>query len=208
MSSIITHLYLANCMKNEFNFSDKFLTGALLPDILKASGEKRDYTHYIKKVEQNNRIFYLPNLKEYASKNPDLLKNEIKLGYFSHLVQDKIWFKYFIPKFTSYEDIALPIKYNDGSLHEYNEYLKDIYGDYALLDTQLLNNNNFKINNKLKNSLVENLPNKNLKETLLNNLNPQKIISEELKLIKNNQMDSYLEISKKETKHILTELLK
>ncbi len=208
MSSIITHLYLANYIKEEFDFSDKFLTGALLPDILKAHGEKRNDTHYIQKIEQSNKTFYLPNLKNYASKNPDLLKNEIKLGYFSHLVQDKIWFKYFIPMFTNYENRNCPVQYNDGSLHEYNEYLKDIYSDYALLDTNLLKNNDFKINSKLKNTLIDNLPNKNLEKVLINNLEIQKIIYKDLKLIKNSQMESYLEISKKETKHILTELLK
>lgn len=208
MSSIITHLYLANYIKEEFDFSDKFLTGALLPDILKAHGEKRNDTHYIQKIEQSNKTFYLPNLKNYASKKPDLLKNEFKLGYFSHLVQDKIWFKYFIPMFTNYENRNSPVQYNDGSLHEYNEYLKDIYSDYALLDTNLLKNNDFKINSKLKNTLIDNLPNKNLEKVLIDNLEIQKIIYKDLKLIKNSQMESYLEISKKETKHILTELLK
>lgn len=206
MSSIITHIYLANYIKNEFNFSDKFLTGSVLPDMLRIYGKDRDLTHYIKEVKEKDKIFKLPDLKKYAFNNPDLIKNELKLGYFAHLVQDRIWFKNFIPIFTNCECNKEDIKYRDGSVHSMSKYLEDIYSDYILLDRKLVKEFNF--NDNFKNKLIKNLPNENLTKILSDNINLREIVNPELILIKEKEMENYLEIAKRETKYILNEIIK
>ena len=206
MSSIITHLYLANYIKNEFNFSDKFLTGSVLPDILRISGKPRDLTHYIKEIKEEDKTFKLPDLKKYASKNPDLLKNEIKLGYFAHLIQDRIWFKNFIPIFTDCECNNNDITYRDGSIHSFDKYLKDIYSDYSLLDRNLIKKFNF--NDNFKKKIIKNSPNENLIKILNENISLHELVNPDLTLIKEIEMEKYLEIAKRETKYILNSLLK
>ena len=53
MSSLITHMYIGNRIKEKLGLSDDFLVGQVLPDLLKINKLKRDESHYIKIILQH-----------------------------------------------------------------------------------------------------------------------------------------------------------
>ena len=47
MSSIISHVYISNILKEKYKLGDEFLYGAILPDILHKAipAQRREMTH-------------------------------------------------------------------------------------------------------------------------------------------------------------------
>ena len=120
MSSLKMHIAISKKIKEEFNYSNIFLLGAILLDIIKLIIGNRKITHFEKKE--------IIDLDEFISKQKNF-ENELVLGYYAHLIEDKIWYelymreKYF--KLPEYSDNKL---YNDYSFVD-NIFYKDRYID-------------------------------------------------------------------------------
>ena len=154
MGSLIMHLCIASKLKEKYHFSDKFLIGALKPDLLKMAGAKQEDTHYLEEVIEESGVKRLPNVLKYEESNKEHIKDEMTLGYISHLVQDKVWFDKYIGKYakTDANDIT-KIKYLQyGITKTDKDFSKDIYTDYTNLNKYLAQKYSLDIE-KIKNSL-------------------------------------------------------
>lgn len=120
MSSLKMRIAISKKIQEDFNLSSIFLLGAILPDIIKLIIGNRETTHFEKQG--------IIDLDEFISKQKNL-ENELVLGYYAHLIEDKIWYelymreKYF--KLPEYSDNKL---YNDYSFVD-NIFYKDRYID-------------------------------------------------------------------------------
>ena len=89
MSSLKMHIAIDKKVKEELKYSDLFIVGSILPDIIKLILKERTSSHF----EINETI----DLDKYLL-TQDNLKNELVLGYYAHLIEDKIWFESYVNK--------------------------------------------------------------------------------------------------------------
>ncbi|MBR4110866.1 MAG: zinc dependent phospholipase C family protein [Clostridia bacterium] len=130
MSSFKMHLVISKKVQEKFDFGNEFLLGALLPDLYKLLYKDRSKTHF-EKVDMQEA---LPNIEFYCEEYLKT-KSEIKYGYLSHLIEDKIWFhEYIFGKYVIKKDDGKHIYKKDFSEHTYEEYLDAMYTDYSIID--------------------------------------------------------------------------
>lgn len=144
MSSIISHIYMADKLKDKYELKNEFLYGAILPDML-ASPEiyNKKQTHYLRKFELNGNVGDYPDIEKYINENyKELLVNQVKQGYLTHLIEDQLWFSKYIPKLATKEDNDIIIYSLDNSIHSEKEFSKHIYDDYPIMDRYLLKDRN------------------------------------------------------------------
>ena len=205
MGSLIMHLCVANELKKKYNFSDKFIIGTLMPDLLKIAGKGQTETHYIENVIEEDGVKRLPNILKYEQTNHDNIKDEKILGYMTHLIQDKVWFDKYIGKYakTDANDIS-KIKYLEYNLIKSDkEFSKDMYKDYENINMYLVNKYNLDINS-LKNTINKISPDIEFKKNInsyfnLNNIDFEK----ENTFITKKDLDDYvLEAVKKSSAQI------
>lgn len=147
MSSIISHIYMADKLKDKYKLKNEFLYGAILPDML-ASTEvyNKKQTHYLRKFELNGNIGDYPDIERYINENyKELPTNQIKQGYLTHLIEDQLWFSKYIPKLATKKDDDIIIYSLDNSIHSEKEFSKHIYYDYPIMDRYLLEDRNVNI---------------------------------------------------------------
>ena len=119
MSSFKMHVAISEKVRSELNYSNLFILGSVLPDIIKLIVKDRTSTHF----ENNNSI----DLEKYILAQ-DNLKNELVVGYYAHLIEDKIWFE----------------SYLDKKYRKFKEYSDEkIYNDYAFIDNIMYKKLNF-----------------------------------------------------------------
>ena len=88
MPNVSAHLGCALKVKKELNIKDdRFLVGALLPDII---DEDKRKSHY----KIRGKFYLVPNLKEYLDTHD--MKDPMNLGYFFHLYLDYYYFDEFL----------------------------------------------------------------------------------------------------------------
>jgi len=145
MSSIIMHIYISLKVQKELNLSNKFLAGAILPDMIKIMTKSKDITHYIKEYECGDKIIKLPDLEKFLQDNKDKLNDEVTLGYYAHLIEDKIWFDEYIDSFAKCIDKENILYISDNTVHSYQEFKKDIYSDYVNVDSYIIEKYNLDI---------------------------------------------------------------
>lgn len=132
MGSLIMHLCVANELKKKYKFSDRFIVGELMPDLLKMAGKEKNKTHYLQEVIEDSGVKTLPNVLKYEEENVENIKDEKVLGYMSHLVQDKVWYDKYIGKYakTDANDID-KIEYLQYNItKKAKDFSKDMYNDY------------------------------------------------------------------------------
>lgn len=132
MGSLIMHLCVASELKKKYKFSDKFIVGELMPDLLKMAGKEKNQTHYLQEVIEDSGVKTLPNILKYEEENAENIKDEKVLGYMSHLVQDKVWFDKYIGKYakTDANDIDR-IEYLQYNItKKAKDFSKDMNNDY------------------------------------------------------------------------------
>lgn len=130
MSSFKMHLVISKNIQKKLNFGNEFLLGAILPDLYKLLYQDREKTHF----ENMDTYEHLPNIEEFC-KEYLKTKSEIKYGYLSHLIEDKIWFReYIFEKYIIKENDGEYIYKKDLSEHTFEEYIKDMYTDYSIID--------------------------------------------------------------------------
>ena len=144
MGSIMMHVYISEQIEKKYNFSDKFLVGSVLPDIYKRTIMSRDESHYIERKVENGYVYQLPNLKKYVEDHKDtILHDDVTLGYFAHLVEDYVWFKYVSGAFTKVrenEEKYDLVRYKSENYeipHAGDEYVEEIYKDYSNMNEWL-----------------------------------------------------------------------
>lgn len=136
MSSIIMHIYISKRVQEELNLSNKFLAGSVLPDMIKIKTMDRKGTHYIKEVENSTKR--LPDLEKFLDENKGRFNDEIVLGYYAHLIEDKIWFDKYIDSFAKCIDEENILYTSDNTIHSPEQFRKDIYADYVSVDNYLI----------------------------------------------------------------------
>lgn len=148
MGSLIMHLTVSNIIKEKYNLSDAFLAGSIMPDIYGKCKIPWDVTHFVTTGTIDSDISRFPNLKHFVNKHGDKLNNELMLGYFCHLIEDRVWFREFVPKYAktaSHVDNSV-LFLNDKTIHNEKEFSEEIYFDYNKADLYLLNKYNLNIN--------------------------------------------------------------
>ena len=141
MGSIIMHLCISEKIRQKYNFSDNFLIGSVLPDIYKKVSMPREESHYLEYVKYKDQTLALPNIDEYMKLNISKNHDEITLGYLSHLIEDRIWFKDFIARYIKFigqnksgEDLFRYQKENFEIIHEDHDMKNELYQDYSYLN--------------------------------------------------------------------------
>ena len=146
MGSIAMHLNISKKIQERNNYSDDFLVGAVLPDIYKRTDLNRQDSHYLSPFgESPSSALLLPDLDKYVRDNLSSFDSDITKGYFAHLVQDYIWFRYYSSKFAkivgkddnSHELYTYSIE-NHTKKHTLSEYHSQIYQDYSYWNKALL----------------------------------------------------------------------
>lgn len=131
MPSAVIHMAVANEVNKKIKRNyDKFMIGAIAPDIAKQIGLPRSTSHF--SFDDPSGI---PKIDKFLEKYHDDLDDDFVMGYFVHLYTDYLWGKYFIPEI--YDESM--IKKLDGSSFNCSERtaLIYIYNDYTNLNIQL-----------------------------------------------------------------------
>ena len=155
MSSLKAHLAISKKLQKEYFFSDVFLLGTILPDMLKIilkENKVRD-SHF----EEYENGMFLPNIDKFCEKYKN--KNELILGYLIHLVQDRIWFKEYIPKIIDKKDENNYIFIKDNTIHTFDQFRNAIYNDYSIVENYIKENYDvdiYQIKKSIKNMLLDN----------------------------------------------------
>lgn len=111
MSSLKMHIAISKKVKEELQLGDLFLVGSILPDVLKLILHERKLSHF--EIDQNIDLNKFLLLQDNF--------NEIVLGYYAHLIEDKIWFELYMNRYRKLEI------YSDDRL----------YNDYAFIDNYM-----------------------------------------------------------------------
>ena len=132
MASAIIHLAIAKELLDSLNIKNKYdyYLGAIAPDIAKQVGITKEESHFIKNTYNN-----VPNIKIFTEKYPNFKNNDFDLGYFIHLLTDKLWREDYLSNYTN-----STLKLLDGSNLETTpeELQKILYSDYTNLNIQLI----------------------------------------------------------------------
>lgn len=149
MSSLIIHLYIGKKIIEKYNYSNSFLLGEIMPDIIKITGTKKEITHYMKNDREYDLSLYINNnLKENIT--------DENLGYFAHLLQDKLFDKYLetraVPVYKNNKKYAKYL-YNDMIVEE-QDFMDRLYDEYAIFDNILISEHGFDFN-KIKDIILK-----------------------------------------------------
>ena len=121
MSSLKMHIAISEEIRKQFNLSNDFLLGAILPDIIKLLRKERITSHF----EIDNQVDLEKFKKMQTNINSDLV-----LGYYAHLIEDKIWFEsYMLNKYCILSD------YTDDKLYSDYSYVDELMYKKLNLDT-------------------------------------------------------------------------
>ena len=145
MGSILMHVCISEQISKKYSFSKKFIMGSILPDIYKRTKMSRNESHYIKRSVNNGYSYHLPDLEKYVEDHKEsILSDEITLGYYAHLVEDYVWFRYVSGLFTKVkedEEEKDLVRYKNENFeipHPAKEYCEEIYKDYSNTNEWLL----------------------------------------------------------------------
>ena len=149
MSSLIIHLYIGKKIIEKYNYSNSFLLGEIMPDIIKITGIKKEITHYMKNDREYDLSLYINNnLKENIT--------DENLGYFAHLLHDKLFDKYLetraVPVYKNNKKYAKYL-YNDMIVEE-QDFMDRLYDEYAIFDNILISEHGFDFN-KIKDIILK-----------------------------------------------------
>ena len=133
MASIMIHLAIAKKVKEHFDIRKEkdYYLGAIAPDISRQIGESKEKSHFL-----INTIDNIPNITLFIKRYPTFKYNSFNLGYYTHLMTDKLWIEKFIP--TLIQDNT--IKLLNGSIISTNpeEIENMLYSDYTNINCQII----------------------------------------------------------------------
>lgn len=206
MSSLLAHIAASDILKKQYSLGNEFLYGSILPDIYKKIDKyDRSTTHYIVKTEDGKR---LPDLEKFQE---DFIigkeKNILILGYFSHLVQDRIWFSEYVPKYAKLVENGKVEFLKDHTIHEEKDFDYNMYADYACMEEYLVNKYQFNIDD-----LRQMFKNFNAEEEVKDIIDREIVRHEsekgrEVTFVTNEDIDEYIEKCVNECKKYLEKYL-
>ncbi|MBR3280569.1 MAG: hypothetical protein IKI57_01805 [Clostridia bacterium] len=134
MASLIMHLVVSDIIKKKFALSDKYLLGSVLPDVFDKVNMTRKESHYLDCKGPET-----PNITKFIEANKNRLKDEVTLGYLSHLIEDKVWYNSFITRYIKelMIDQQEVIYIKDNSVHPIEDFWNTMYKDYDQIDRYL-----------------------------------------------------------------------
>ncbi len=208
MSSIISHVYISNILKEKYNLGDEFLYGAILPDILHKAikAQTREMTHYLRHGILYGSEGDYPDVERFIIENTEILpKSQMMQGYLAHLIEDMLWFSIYIPKMTIEKDKKTIIYKKDNSIHTDDEFRNDIYSDYTIIDRYLLKKTDLNIN-ELQREFLAISDDINLKNTIKDNFKLFDLRNENLILISFDMLEEYIKASLEKVSIVLDKL--
>lgn len=210
MASVIAHICISNMVKEELKLSDKFLVGSIMPDLKRISGIDAGITHYLKyTVDSSGNVMHLPDLDKFIEDNTFKLLDFKTLGYYAHLIEDKIWFEKFISKYIKWhdEDLGLVTNLKTGKIYDYDIFKEEIRSDYIITNAIIQKKYNLNLEDKVK-IIKENLNNENLSLLLDKTIKDNTENAKESKrfFLTNEDLDEYISIAKKEVIRKINEL--
>lgn len=197
MSSIISHVYISNILKEKYKLGNEFLYGAILPDILHKAikAQTREMTHYLRHGILYGSEGDYPDIERFIIENTEILpKSQMMQGYLAHLIEDMLWFSIYIPKMTIEKDKKNIIYKKDNSVHTDEQFRSDIYSDYTIMDRYLLKKNDLNIE-KLQKEFLAISDDINLKNTIKENFKLFDLQSKKLVLISFDMLEEYINTS-------------
>lgn len=197
MSSIISHVYISNILKEKYKLGDEFLYGAILPDILHKAipAQRREMTHYLRHGILYGSEGDYPDIERFIIENTEILpKSQMMQGYLAHLIEDMLWFSIYIPRMTIEKDKKTIIYKKDNSVHTDDEFRNDIYSDYTIMDRYLLKKTDLNIE-KLQKEFLAISDDINLKSTIKENFKLFDLRNEHLILISLDMLEEYISAS-------------
>lgn len=133
MASAIIHLAIAKNLRKHLNIDNEkdYYLGAIAPDIAKQIGERKEKSHFIYNTEED-----VPNINLFTTKYKNFKNNSFELGYYIHLITDKIWFEDFLPHIT----FGNSLKLLDGTIINTTpeEIQRIIYSDYTNINIEVI----------------------------------------------------------------------
>lgn len=161
MSSLKMHIAISKKVKEELQLGDLFLVGSILPDTIKLILHERTSSHF--EIDKNIDLDKFLLLQ-------DNLKSELILGYYAHLIEDKIWFEIYMDKYKKIE------AYSDDKLYNDYAFIDDYMYKKLKIKTEDISKILFVNMNKLDVKSVKLMNCKN--EDLINNKNIKEKIKE------------------------------
>lgn len=208
MSSIISHVYISNILKEKYKLGDEFLYGAILPDILHKAipAQRREMTHYLRHGILYGSEGNYPDIERFIIENTEILpKSQMMQGYLAHLIEDMLWFSIYIPRMTIEKDKKTIIYKKDNSVHTDDEFRNDIYSDYTIMDRYLLKKTDLNIE-KLQKEFLAISDDINLKNTIKDNFKLFDLRNDSLILISFDMLEEYIKASLEKVSIVLDKL--
>lgn len=209
MSSIISHIYMGNILKQKYNLNDEFLYGSIMPDVLTRTidGQNKVITHYLRHGILYGSEGDYPDIERFLNENKYILPNsKMMQGYVSHLIEDMLWFSVYIPSIATKKDGKI-IFNKDNSIHTDPEFKSAIYSDYPLIDRYLLNKSNLNIL-KLREEFLSFTDDKKLKDSIKDNFKLFDIQEKELILLSIDKFEEYMERAINKVSLVLDQIYK
>lgn len=208
MSSIISHVYISNILKEKYKLGDEFLYGAILPDILHKAipAQRREMTHYLRHGILYGSEGNYPDIERFIIENTEILpKSQMMQGYLAHLIEDMLWFSIYIPRMTIEKDKKTIIYKKDNSVHTDDEFRNDIYSDYTIMDRYLLKKTDLNIE-KLQKEFLAISDDIDLKNTIKDNFKLFDLRNDSLILISFDMLEEYIKASLEKVSIVLDKL--
>lgn len=138
MGSTIMHLGISQMLKKKYNFSNDFLVGTIAPDIIKKlPNTDRATTHYLKEYKDDGKIKRLPDIDKFLNDNINE-QSDYFYGYLAHLLQDRIWFKKYVPMCAEYTEEGAVRFLKNNTIHIEEDFSEEMYKDYAAVGEYIL----------------------------------------------------------------------
>ena len=208
MSSIISHVYISNILKEKYNLGDEFLYGTILPDILHKAikAQTREMTHYLRHGILYDSEGDYPDIERFIIENTEILpKSQMMQGYLAHLIEDMLWFSIYIPKMTIEKDKKTIIYKKDNSVHTDDEFRNDIYSDYTIIDRYKLKKTNLNLD-ELQREFLAISDDIDLKNTIKDNFKLFDLRNDSLILISFDMLEEYIKASLEKVSIVLDKL--
>lgn len=209
MSSIISHIYMGNILKQKYNLNDEFLYGSIMPDVLTRTidGQNKVITHYLRHGILYGSEGDYPDIERFLNENKYILPNsKMMQGYVSHLIEDMLWFSVYIPSIATKKDGKI-IFNKDNSIHTDPEFKSAIYSDYPLIDRYLIKKSNLNILN-LREEFLRFTDDEKLKDSIKDNFKLFDIQEKELILLSIDKFEEYMESAINKVSLVLDQIYK
>ena len=209
MSSIISHIYMGNILKEKYNLNDEFLYGSIMPDVLTRTidGQNKVITHYLRHGILYGSEGDYPDIERFLNENRYILPNsKMMQGYVSHLIEDMLWFSVYIPSIATKKDGKI-IFNKDNSIHTDSEFKSAIYSDYPLIDRYLIKKSNLNILN-LREEFLRFTDDEKLKDSIKDNFKLFDIQEKELILLSIDKFEEYMERAINKVSLVLDQIYK